>query len=229
MSRTALVTGEAGGLGRAIVARLTEDGHRVVTLDLAGDCDIVADLRDEVPDLDGIDVDICISNAAVVDTIAPAHAMSGEQWSRDIDVNLTGAFRAVQACLPGMLDRGWGRIVVVASAAAQLGLAGQVAYSASKAGLLGMVKTLAVEGVGRGITANAVLPGLIATPKVLGMPDAVLKRVIDELPMRRAAEPAEVASLVGYLATEQAAYITGQDVRIDGGLGLQHATLGSTR
>ena len=155
--------------------------------------------------------------------------MSGEQWSHDIDVNLTGAFRAVQACLPGMLDRGWGRIVVVASAAAQLGLAGQVAYSASKAGLLGMVKTLAVEGVGRGITANAVLPGLIATPKVLGMPDAVLERVIDELPMRRAAEPAEVASLVGYLATEQAAYITGQDVQIDGGLGLQHATLGSTR
>ena len=161
--------------------------------------------------------------------LASVNSHAGEQWSRDIDVNLTGAFRAVQACLPGMLDRGWGRIVVVASAAAQLGLAGQVAYSASKAGLLGMVKTLAVEGVGRGITANAVLPGLIATPKVLGMPDAVLKRVIDELPMRRAAEPAEVASLVGYLATEQAAYITGQDVRIDGGLGLQHATLGSTR
>jgi NAD(P)-dependent dehydrogenase (short-subunit alcohol dehydrogenase family) len=120
-------------------------------------------------------------------------------------------------------------VIVVSSAAAQLGLAGQVAYSASKAGLLGMVKTLAVEGVGHGVTANAVLPGLIATPKVLGMPAAVLQRATATLPMRRAAEPGEVASLVAYLASEEAAYITGQDIRVDGGLGLQHATLGSTR
>jgi NAD(P)-dependent dehydrogenase (short-subunit alcohol dehydrogenase family) len=229
MTRTALVTGAMGGLGRAILARLTADGHRVVTLDVAGDCDIVADLRQDVPQLDGIEIDICISNAAVVDTIAPAHAMTGEQWARDIDVNLTGAFRAVQACLPSMRNRGWGRIIVVASAAAQLGLPGQVAYTAAKAGLLGMVKTLAVEGVGHGITANAVLPGLIATPKVLGMPELILERAIAALPMRRLAEPDEVASLVSYLASEDAAYITGQDIRVDGGLGLQHATLGGTR
>jgi NAD(P)-dependent dehydrogenase (short-subunit alcohol dehydrogenase family) len=227
MTRTALVTGGAGGLGRAIAARLIAGGHRVVTLDVAGDCDLVADLRHDV--LDVGEIDVCVSNAAVVDTIAPAHAMTAEQWSRDIGVNLTGAFRAIQACLPGMRARGWGRVIVVGSAAAQLGLAGQVAYSASKAGLLGMVKTLAVEGIGAGITANAVLPGLIATPKVLGMPAAVRERAVASLPMRRPAEPDEVASLVGYLASDEAAYITGQEIRVDGGLGLQHITLGGTR
>jgi NAD(P)-dependent dehydrogenase (short-subunit alcohol dehydrogenase family) len=125
-----------------------------------------------------------------------------------------------------MRERGWGRVIVVASAAAHLGLAGQVAYTASKAGLLGMVKTLAVEGVARGITANAVLPGLIATPRVLEMPEAVREHALASLPMRRAAEPQEVASLVGYLASDAAAYVTGQEIRVDGGLGLQYTALG---
>ena len=96
--------------------------------------------------------------------------MTAEQWQRDIDVNLTGAFRVVQACLPGMRERGHGRIVVISSGAARGGLPGQVAYAASKAGLLGMVKTIAAENARRGITANAVLPGMVATEKVRAMP-----------------------------------------------------------
>ncbi len=224
--KRALVTGAAAGIGAAIAERLKTDGLEVITLDVAEGCDLQIDLvGDEMPDL-GV-VDVCVSNAAITDTIAPAHRMTPDQWSRDIDVNLTGAFRAVQACLPGMRERDWGRIVVISSGAAVDGLPGQIAYSASKAGLLGMVKTLAVEGVGRGITANAVLPGMVATEKVMAMPDAILDRLREVLPSGRMAEPSEVAALVSFLASEDAGYITGQTIGIDGGFGLNTFTLGS--
>jgi acetoacetyl-CoA reductase len=222
----ALVTGAARGIGAAIVERLRSDGLEVTTLDrVAGACDLTLDLvSDALPSLD--DVDVCVSNAAVTDTIAPAHRMTAEQWARDIDVNLTGAFRAVQACLPGMRSRRSGRIVVISSGAARGGLPGQVAYAASKAGLLGMVKTLAAENAARGITVNAVLPGMIATEKVLGMPPDVLARVEGALPLGRLGTPAEVAALVAFLASPDAAYITGQEIGIDGGLGLNTLSLG---
>jgi NAD(P)-dependent dehydrogenase (short-subunit alcohol dehydrogenase family) len=224
--RRALVTGAAAGIGAAIAERLRAEGLEVTTLDRAEGADLEVDLAvDELPDLGHVDV--CISNAAITDTIAPAHRMSPEQWSRDIDVNLTGAFRAIQGCLPGMRERQWGRIVVISSGAAQNGLSGQVAYSASKAGLLGMVKTLAVEGVRRGITANAVLPGMVATEKVLSMPEEILERLREALPSGRMAEPAEVAALVSFLASEEAGYVTGQTIGIDGGSSLNTFTLGS--
>ena len=222
----ALVTGAARGIGAAIAHRLGGDGLDVVTLDREPGCDLQLDLaRDPLPALP--DVDVCVSNAAITDTIAPAHRMTEEQWRRDIDVNLSGAFRAVQACLPGMRERGFGRVVVISSGAAVSGLPGQVAYAASKAGLLGMVKTIAAENVRRGITANAVLPGMVATEKVRAMPPEVLERVTAALPGGRMAEPAEVAALVGFLASEEAGYVTGQAIGIDGGLGLNTLSLGS--
>jgi acetoacetyl-CoA reductase len=224
----ALVTGGARGIGAAIAQRLREDGLEVVTLDVADGADLRVDLTsDPLPDLS--DVDVCVSNAAITDTIAPAHRMTAEQWQRDIDVNLTGAFRAVQACLPGMRDRRHGRVVVISSGAALGGLPGQVAYAASKAGLLGMMKTIATENVGRGITANAVLPGLVATEKVLAMPPDVLERAKESLPAGRMAEPAEVAALVSFLASDAAAYVTGQTIGIDGGLALNTMSLGAPR
>jgi NAD(P)-dependent dehydrogenase (short-subunit alcohol dehydrogenase family) len=222
----ALVTGAARGIGSAIAARLREDGWEVVTLDREPGCDLEVDLRsDELPALG--DVDACVSNAAITDTIAPAHRMTPEQWARDIDVNLTGAFRAVQACLPGMRERRFGRIVVISSGAARSGLPGQVAYTASKAGLLGMVRTLAAENAGRGITANAVLPGMVATEKVLAMPAQVLERVRAGLPSGRLVEPAEIAALVAFLASDAAAQITGEEIGVTGGLGLSTMSLGS--
>ena len=226
--RRALVTGAARGIGAAIAERLRADGLDVVTLDRDEGCDLRVDLvGDALPDLD--DIDICVSNAAITDTIAPAHRMTEEQWRRDIDVNLTGAFRAVQACLPGMRERGFGRIVVISSGAATAGLPGQVAYAASKAGLLGMVKTIAAENVHRGITANAVLPGVIATEKVNAMPAEILERVTAALPGRRLGDPAEIAAVTAYLASEDAGYTTGQAIGVDGGVNLNTMSLGSDR
>jgi NAD(P)-dependent dehydrogenase (short-subunit alcohol dehydrogenase family) len=224
--RTALVTGASGGIGTAIVERLRRDGLRVITLDIAGDVDLTVDVvHDPLPAEIFDQVDVCVSNAAVVDTIAPAHGMSAEKWQRDIDVNLTGAFRIVQACLAGMRQRRYGRIVAVSSLAGQTGLAGQVAYAASKAGLQGAIKTIAIENLKYGITANCVLPGFVATPAVKALPVKARDRVMAAMPMGRFGEPAEVADLIAFLGGDGSGYITGQEIAIDGGFGLNTFTL----
>ncbi len=230
-TRRALVTGAARGIGAAIAQRLRASGLDVLTADVAEGCDLRFDVaRDEIPaEIRDAGIDVCVSNAGITDTIAPAHRMSSEQWGGDLDVNLTGAFRVIQACLPGMRERGHGRIVAISSGAALSGLPGQVAYAASKAGLLGLVKTVAAENVRKGITANAVLPGLVATENVRAMPAEVLERVTGALPAGRMAEPAEVAGLVAYLCSSEAGYVTGQQIGIDGGLGLNTITLGAGR
>jgi NAD(P)-dependent dehydrogenase (short-subunit alcohol dehydrogenase family) len=226
MSRRALVTGASRGIGAAIAERLSNDGMEVTTLDRDEGCDLRVDLAtDELPDLG--EVDVLVSNAAITDTIAAAHKMTPEQWARDIDVNLTGSFRVAQRCLSGMRERGWGRIVVMSSGAARAGLRGQVAYSASKAGLIGMVKTIAAENARHGITANAILPGLVATERAKAMPSEVRDRLRPMLPSGRMVEPAEVAALVAFLASEEAAQVTGQEIAIDGGGSLNTFTLGS--
>jgi acetoacetyl-CoA reductase len=222
----ALVTGAARGIGAAIAQRLAVDGFDVVTLDLQAGCDIALDVAlDPFPALG--DIDVCVANAGITTTIAPAHKMTAKQWERDIDVNLTGAFRTVQACIGGMRDRGYGRIVAISSIAALGGLPGQVAYAASKAGLLGMVRTLASENAARGITVNAVLPGLVATEQVLAMPDDVRARVLGALPTRRLVEPAEIAATVAFLANAEAAQISGQAIAVDGAASLPQLSLGS--
>jgi len=225
--RRALVTGAARGIGAAIAERLRDDGLEVTTADVAEGCDLRFDVaRDAIPDeLANAEIDVCVSNAAITDTIAPAHAMSAEEWSGDLEVNLTGAFRVIQACLPGMRERRRGRIVAISSGAARDGLPGQVAYSASKAGIVGMIKTLAAENVRRGITANAVLPGMVATEAVRAMPTEILARLDEHLPAGRMGSPAEVAALVSFLASEDAGYITGEAIAIDGGMGLNTMSL----
>jgi acetoacetyl-CoA reductase len=226
--RKALVTGAARGIGAAIARRLAADGLEVVTLDLAPGCDLTIDVaKDPFPPLD--DVDVCVANAGITTTIAPGHKMSAEQWQRDIDINLTGSFRTVQACLGGMRSRGHGRIIVVSSIAALGGLPGQVAYAASKAGQLGMVKTLASENAARGITVNAILPGLVATEQVRAMPDEVRERALRAAPAGRMVEPDEIAAAVSFLAGPEAAQISGQTIAVDGAASLPQLSLGSER
>jgi len=222
----ALVTGANGGIGTALVARLAADGFDVVTLDVAPPADLVVDLEhDDVPAL--ADIDVCVSNAGLTAILSPAHRMSREKWERDLAVNLSGSFRVVQACLGGMRERGYGRIVVMSSMFGSFGAPGQVAYAASKAGLVGMIRSVAAENLRRGITANAVLPGMIGTPAVRAMPQEVLDRVGDRLmPMGRVGTPEEVAALVAFLVSPEAGYITGQAIGIDGGASLNTLSLG---
>jgi len=128
-----------------------------------------------------------------------------------------------------MRERGYGRIVVISSVAAVGGLPGQVAYAASKAGQLGMVRTLASENAAHGITVNAILPGLVATEQVLAMPDEVRERVMGGLPSGRPVQPAEIAAAVAFLASDEAAQISGQSLVIDGAASLAQISLGSAR
>jgi NAD(P)-dependent dehydrogenase (short-subunit alcohol dehydrogenase family) len=226
--RRALVTGAAQGIGAAIAARLAADGCEVMTLDLREGCDIALDVaRDEFPPLG--EIDICVANAGVTTTIAPAHRMTAEQWQLDIDVNLTGAFRTIQACLPGMRERRYGRIVVISSLAALGGLPGQVAYAASKAGQLGMVRTLAAENAARGITVNAILPGMVATEQVLSMPPEIRERALAAAPSGRLVETSEIAAAVAFLAGREAAQISGQTIAVDGGASLNLMSLTGSR
>jgi acetoacetyl-CoA reductase/3-oxoacyl-[acyl-carrier protein] reductase len=229
----ALVTGANGGIGSTIVGRLLEEGYDVVTMDMTEPADLLVDLQtDEVPAEALADIDVCVSNAGVVDILAPAHSMSREKWDRDLAINLTGAFRVIQACLHGMRERNYGRIVVMSSFAARCGSPGQVAYCASKAGLLGMARNIASENVSFGITVNSVLPGLIGTDKVRALPEDTLERFRTGsglLGTGRLGEPREIAALVAFLASPEAGYITGQEIVVAGGGDLLQVSVGSAR
>jgi acetoacetyl-CoA reductase len=217
----ALVTGAAhpGGIGAAIAQRLAADGLEVVTLDRQPGCTFEVDLvTDDLPALD--DLDVLISNAGLPTIVGGAHSMDLERWQRDLSVNLTGSFRVVQACLRGMRERRFGRIVVISSFAARFGMPAQVAYSASKAGLIGMVKTVAAENAGLGITANAILPGLVGSAGVKAMPPEIIDAWMEQIPTGRMVEPGEIAAAAAYLASPAAGSVTGQELLIDGGMTL---------
>lgn len=219
--RTALVTGAAhpGGIGAAVARRLEQDGLRVQTLDVAPGCTYQVDLADgELPPLD--DIDVLVSNAGLPSIVGAAHSLDLVKWQRDLAINLTGSFRVVQACLRGMRERRHGRIVVMSSFAAAYGMPAQVAYSASKSGLLGMVKTIAAENAHLDITANAILPGLVASAGVLRMPREIIDAWRERIPSGRMVEPAEIAAAASFLASPVAGSVTGQELVIDGGLTL---------
>jgi acetoacetyl-CoA reductase len=225
----ALVTGAAreGGIGQAIVARLEADGTEVVTLDVEPGCTFQVDVvRGELPALDDIDVLVC--NAALTTMFGAAHSLKLERWQRDLDVNLTGTLRVVQACLPGMRERRYGRIVVISSTSAIHGMPAQISYSTSKAGLLGFTKTIAAENVALGITANVVLPGMTASSGILGMPQEIIDAWVDTMPMGELVQTDDIAEAVAFFAQPAAGRVTGQELTVDGGAALNTMSVTSS-
>jgi NAD(P)-dependent dehydrogenase (short-subunit alcohol dehydrogenase family) len=165
-------------------------------------------------------IDVLVNAAGIVNNIAPLHNLTRESWDHELAVNLTGAFTLSRLLAPGMAQRGWGRVVSIASVGALSGMADQAAYAASKAGLLGLTRSLA-QAYGRyGVTANAVLPGLIATPLVRSMPAAARDATANRAPARRIGEPEEVAAVVAFLCSPAASYVNGVSLPVDGGLSL---------
>ncbi|HEY1357823.1 MAG TPA: SDR family NAD(P)-dependent oxidoreductase [Thermoleophilaceae bacterium] len=220
-SRRVLVTGAGGGIGRATTELLSACGCEVTGVDV-GDFDV----RDRsAVDAAVGDCDAVVANAGVVDTIHRAERFSEEEWAKDVETNLTGTFNVIRAAFESLRESGDGRVVVVSSASAETGLPGQVAYTAAKAGLVGMARTLAAEWGAHGIRVNVVMPGLVGTPKVMALPEPVREAMSAALPLGRIADPSELAGTIAFLLSPAAAYITGAVIRVDGGYGLNTASL----
>ncbi|MBQ8507788.1 MAG: 3-oxoacyl-[Clostridia bacterium] len=240
--KIALVTGGSRGIGRAISEKLADAGCDVAIL-YAGRADaaeeakraieekgvramvLKCDVADEqqaaaafkqVCDELGAP-DILVNNAGIIRDML-AMRMSAENFRAVVDTNLTGAFNMIHACLPQFLRRRSGRIINISSVSGMMGNAGQANYSASKAGLIGLTKTIARECASRGITVNAVAPGFIETDMTASMPEAALKAGIAAVPMGRIGRAEDVANAVRFLASEEAGYITGCVLKVDGGM-----------
>lgn len=237
--KRALVTGGSGGIGAAICRRLAADGHHVVVhansgrdraqavvneiTAAGGSAEAVAfDITDREATQAALDallangpIQILVNNAGIhEDAVFPG--MNGGQWDRVVDVSLNGFFNVTQPLTMPMMRTRWGRIISITSVAAVTGNRGQVNYSAAKGALHAASKSLALELASRGVTVNAVAPGIIATGMIEGAFNAeAIKKIV---PMQRAGQPDEVANLVGFLASDEAAYISGQVISINGGM-----------
>jgi 3-oxoacyl-[acyl-carrier protein] reductase len=229
-----LVTGGNRGIGRAIAEAFVAGGDKVaVTTRSGGAPDGALDVRCDITDATAVDaafaeieaahgpVEILVANAGIThDTLILR--MSEEDWASVIDTNLTGSFRLAKRAAKGMLRLKRGRIIFISSVVGLLGSAGQVNYAASKAGLVGMARSLARELGSRSITANVVAPGFVETDMTAALTDEQKQAIKTQVPLGRYASPAEVASAVTWLASDGAAYVTGAVIPIDGGLGMGH-------
>jgi len=221
MSRTAVITGGASGIGRASAQRLGQDGIRVVTLDVSGDADVVTDVTDPAAVGAAIEaigpVDILVNSAGVVGPNKPLWEVSDQEWAATFAVNVTGTFHMCRAVVPGMRDRGWGRVVNLASMAGKDGNPRLGVYSASKAAVIGMTKSLGKELATSGVLVNAIAPAVIETPMNAANTPEVLEYMTSLIPMRRLGRPEEVAELVAWLASDKCSFSTGAVYDLSGG------------
>ena len=236
MARTALVTGGSRGIGASISKALKDAGYQVAAT-FAGNEEKaaaftaetgiktykwnVADYEESKAGLAQVEadlgpIDVVVANAGITRD-APFHKMTPEQWHEVVDTNLTGVFNTVHPVWPGMRERKFGRIVVISSINGQKGQFAQVNYAATKAGDLGIVKSLAQEGARAGITANAICPGYIATDMVMAVPEKVRESIIAQIPAGRLGEPEEIARCVVFLASDDAGFINGSTISANGG------------
>ena len=237
--RTALVTGASGGIGEAIARQLHAQG---ATLVLAGRrSEALAALAEALGERARVEVaelsdpqaaeqliaaadkgggpDVLINNAGLTrDNLAVR--MKDEDWQTVLEVNLTAVFRLTRAALRGMMRRRWGRIINVTSIVALTGNPGQVNYAAAKAGMIGMTKSLAAEVATRGITVNCVAPGFIETPMTAALSEDQRRRLLERVPVGRLGTPDDVAAAIGYLVSQEAAYVTGQTLHVNGGMAM---------
>ena len=245
IQRTAFVTGGMGGIGTAVCERLARAGHKVVAGCLPGyerkdewlksmraqnfqvhaaegnveDYDSCAEMFYRVRSTVG-SIDILV-NAAGITRDGLFKRMSPSDWYSVINTNLNSVFNVTRQVIEGMVERGWGRIINISSVNALKGQFGQTNYSAAKAGMHGFSKALAQEVVKKGVTVNTISPGYVETDMVRAIKPDVLKSIIDQIPMGRLAQPGEIAGLIAYLASEEAGYITGANVSINGGLHME--------
>jgi NAD(P)-dependent dehydrogenase (short-subunit alcohol dehydrogenase family) len=245
--KIALVTGAARGLGYAIALALQDSGVHVVLADVSPKVNEAAEtinaagaVQMDVAQYPAVETalaainerygtpDILVNNAGITTNIARTDHMEPAAWERELAVNLNGPFYLTRLVLPSMKKKGWGRIINISSTAATGGLNRQPGYAASKAGLLGFTRTVALEFAEYGITCNAVLPGLIETEKVGELPSDIRSAALESIPAGRTGKPEEVAALVAFLASPVAGYINGVAIPIDGGASLNQVSLTRT-
>lgn len=235
MTKTVLVTGGTRGIGRAISEAMISKGYKVAA-NYAGneeaakacaDATGVACYKFDVSDYDSVGeslaqiesdlgpIDIVVNNAGIT-WDGPFHKMKKEQWDKVIDVDLNSAFNVTRQVWEGMRERGFGRVINISSINGQKGQFGQANYSAAKAGLIGMTKALAQEGAKKGITVNVICPGYIDTEMVRAVPENVLEGIIGTIPVGRLGKAEEIASMCTYLASDEAAFITGATMTVNG-------------
>jgi len=219
--RVALVTGGASGLGLAAARRLAEDGVSVMTVDLDPAADHQVDVSDSgaVSDLASRvgRVDIVVNSAGIVGPNVPLWEIDPADWDRTFQVNVRGTFNTCRAFVPGMRDAGWGRIVNLSSIAGKDGNPNLSAYSASKAAVIGLTKSLGKELATSGVLVNAIAPAVIATPMNATTDPAVLEHITSLIPMRRVGRAEEVAELISWLASDRCSFSTGAVYDISGG------------